>query len=159
MFTENQSRQLYVVNSVVAANADPVNAGDIKMKETADNKEFFFNIMGATDDGLQRSDLVDKCNIMDIRATAADDMKQSGKQHQQHVAGNDLQPEGLIQLSEEIQESHKQRQNRNQISAEAEDSHEETVDGQADDSQRILQKDSQRQKENHQHNQRTRSLQ
>ena len=75
MFTENQSRQLYVVNSVVAANADPVNAGDIKMKETADNKEFFFNIMGATDDGLQRSDLVDKCKIMDIRATAADDMK------------------------------------------------------------------------------------
>lgn len=74
MFTENQSRQLYVVNSVVAANADPVNAGDVKLKETADNKEFFFNIMGATDDGLQRSDLVNKCQIMDIRATAADDM-------------------------------------------------------------------------------------
>ena len=74
MFTENQSRQLYVVNSVVAANADPVNAGDVKMKETADKDEFFFNIMGATDDGLQRSDLVNKCNIMDIRATAADDM-------------------------------------------------------------------------------------
>ena len=88
-----------------------------------------------------------------IQGAAADDMKQSGKQHQQHIAGDDLQPEGLIQLSEEIQESHKQRQNRNQISAEAEDSHEETVDGQADDSQRILQKDSQRQKENHQHNQ------
>jgi len=75
MFTENQSRQLYVVNSVVAANAEPVNAGDAKLKETADNKEFFFNIMGATDDGLQRSDLVNKCQIMDIRATAADDMK------------------------------------------------------------------------------------
>ena len=79
MFTENQSRQLYVVNSVVAANADPVNAGDIKMKETADGKEFFFNIMGATDDGLQRSDLVNKCQIMDIRATAADDMKHKMK--------------------------------------------------------------------------------
>ena len=75
MFTENQSRQLYVVNSVVAANAEPVNAGDAKLKETADNKEFFFNIVGATDDGLQRSDLVNKCQIMDIRATAADDMK------------------------------------------------------------------------------------
>ena len=74
MFSENQSRQLYVVNSVVAANADPVNAGDIKVKETADSKEFFFSIMGATDDGLQRSDLVNKCNIMDIRATAAGDM-------------------------------------------------------------------------------------
>jgi hypothetical protein len=79
MFTENQSRQLYVVNSVVAANADPVNAGDVKLKETADNKEFFFNIMGATDDGLQRSDLVNKCQIMDIRATAADDMKHTMK--------------------------------------------------------------------------------
>lgn len=79
MFTENQSRQLYVVNSVVAANADPVNAGDIKLKETADSKEFFFSIMGATDDGLQRSDLVDKCKIMDIRATAADDMKHKMK--------------------------------------------------------------------------------
>ena len=75
MFTENQSRQLYVVNSVVAANAEPVNAGEAKMKETADGKEFFFNIVGATDDGLQRSDLVNKCQIMDIRATAADDMK------------------------------------------------------------------------------------
>ena len=75
MFTENQSRQLYVVNNVVAANAEPVNAGEAKMKETADGKEFFFNIVGATDDGLQRSDLVNKCQIMDIRATAADDMK------------------------------------------------------------------------------------
>lgn len=74
MFTENQSRQLYVVNSVLAANADLVNAGDAKLKETADNKEFFFNVMGATDDGLQRSDLIDKCKIMYIKATAADDM-------------------------------------------------------------------------------------
>lgn len=74
MFTENQSRQLYVVNNVVAANADPANAGDVKMKETADNQEFYFNIMGATDDGLQRSDLINKCQIMDIRATAAADM-------------------------------------------------------------------------------------
>ena len=64
MFTENQSRQLYVVNNVVAANAEPVNAGEAKMKETADNKEFFFNIMGATDDGLQRSDLINKCMII-----------------------------------------------------------------------------------------------
>ena len=74
VFSENQSRQLYVVNNVVAANAEPVNAGDAKLKETADKEEFYFNIMGATDDGLQRSDLVNKCNIMDIRATAAADM-------------------------------------------------------------------------------------
>jgi hypothetical protein len=75
MFTENQSRQLYVVNNVVAANAEPANSGEAKLKETADGKEFFFNVFGATEDGLQRSDLVNKCHIMDIRATAADDMK------------------------------------------------------------------------------------
>lgn len=75
MFTENQSRQLYVVNSVVtASNADVVNAGDAKLKTTADGKEIFFNVMGATDDGLQRTDLIGKCNIIDIRATDAADM-------------------------------------------------------------------------------------
>lgn len=88
MFTENQSRQLYVVNNVVAANAEPVNAGEAKMKETADNKEFFFNIMGATDDGLQRSDLINKCMIMDIRATAADDMKHKMKKVELELDSN-----------------------------------------------------------------------
>ncbi len=88
MFTENQSRQLYVVNNVVAANAEPVNAGEAKMKETADNKEFFFNIMGATDDGLQRSDLINKCMIMDIRATAADDMKHKMKKIELELDSN-----------------------------------------------------------------------
>ena len=77
MFTENQSRQLYVVNSVVTGNTEVTNAspaGAAKLKESADGKEFFFNIKGASADGLQRSDLVNKCQIMDIRATAADDM-------------------------------------------------------------------------------------
>lgn len=79
MFTENQSRQLYVVNNVITTSADPANAGDVKLKETAEQDEFFFSIMGATDDGLQRSDLVNKCRIMDIRATDADDMKHTMK--------------------------------------------------------------------------------
>ena len=73
MFTENQSRQLYVVNSVVAANAEVASAGDVKLKQTPDGKEIFFTVVGATDD-VQRTDLINKCNVMDIRATAAEDM-------------------------------------------------------------------------------------
>lgn len=75
MYTENQSRQLYVVNSVVDSIDNQSVAGAIKFGETADKQEFFFQHKGATEDGLQRSDLVNKCRIMDIRATAADDMK------------------------------------------------------------------------------------
>ena len=77
IFSENQSRQLYVVNSVVTGNTEVTNqsaAGAVKIMETADGKEFFLNVKGASADGLQRTDLVNKCNIMDIRATAADDM-------------------------------------------------------------------------------------
>ncbi len=81
VFTENQSRQLYVVGSVVTGNV--ANAGDTKLRQVAvgDNNgapiygnEFYFQHMGATEDGLQRSDLINKCQIMDIRATAAADM-------------------------------------------------------------------------------------
>lgn len=77
MFTENQVRQFYVVNSVVTGNTDVTNssaAGATKLKESADKREFYFLHKGASDDGLQRSDLVNKCNIVEIRATAAADM-------------------------------------------------------------------------------------
>jgi hypothetical protein len=75
MFTENQVRQFYVVNSVVTGNNDVTNAstaGATKLK--VHNDEFYFLHKGASDDGLQRSDIVKKTNIMDIRATAAADM-------------------------------------------------------------------------------------
>ena len=78
IFSENQSRQLYVVNSVVTGSTEVTNqsaVGATKIKESADGKQFYFTHKGASDDGLQRTDLVDKCNIMDIRATDADDMK------------------------------------------------------------------------------------
>ena len=77
MFTENQVRQFYVVESVVKGTAKITNASDAgatKMGETADGKEFYFVYKGASEDGLQRTDLVAYCNIMDIRATAAEDM-------------------------------------------------------------------------------------
>lgn len=78
MFTENQVRQFYVVNEAVTGTNDVTNAsaaGATKLKESADKKEFYFLHKGATEDGLQRTDLIKKCNIMDIRATAADDLK------------------------------------------------------------------------------------
>jgi len=77
MFTENQSRQLYVVTdnaADAAAIKESPAAGKIALGETSDGKELFFVHQGATDDGLQRSDLVNKCNIMSISATAAADM-------------------------------------------------------------------------------------
>ena len=77
MFTENQVRQFYVVNSVVTEGnvTNQSAAGATKLKASADGKELYFLHKGASEDGLQRSDLIGKCNIMDIRATAADDMK------------------------------------------------------------------------------------
>lgn len=77
MFTENQVRQFYVVNSVVTGDTNVTNesaAGATKLKETADGKEFTFIHKGASEDGVQRTDLINKCNIMDIRATDAADM-------------------------------------------------------------------------------------
>lgn len=75
MYTENQVRQFYVVNSVETGDVTNQSAaGATKLKESADKTEFYFLHKGASEDGLQRSDLVNKCNIMDIRATAAEDM-------------------------------------------------------------------------------------
>ena len=77
-FTENQVRQFYVVNSVVTGSTEVTNnsaVGATKLKEDANSEEFFFVTKGPSDDGVQRSDLINKCKIMDIRATAADDMK------------------------------------------------------------------------------------
>lgn len=97
MFTENQSRQLYVATSTSAdviapvqvdGNATPaVKATDLKAKSAgacqfiinADGNEAYFNYKGASDDGLQRSDLIKKCNVMDVRLTDAADMKHKMK--------------------------------------------------------------------------------
>lgn len=77
VFQENQSRQLYVVGSVVTGDTEVTNAssaGATKVKASADGNDFFFEYKGPSADGLQRSDLIDKCKIMDIRATDAADM-------------------------------------------------------------------------------------
>lgn len=44
------------------------------LKSVNNSNEFFFLHKGASEDGLQRTDLIDKCQIIDIRATAAEDM-------------------------------------------------------------------------------------
>ena len=97
MFTENQSRQLYVATGTSAdviapvqvdGSATPaVKATDLKAKSAgacqfilnADGSEFYLNYKGATDDGLQRSDLIKKCNVIDVRCTDAADMKHAMK--------------------------------------------------------------------------------
>jgi hypothetical protein len=92
MFSENQSRQLYVATSTSAdviapvqvdGSATPaVKATDLKAKSAGacqfivnvDGTEAYLNYKGATDDGLQRSDLIKKCNVIDVRCTDAADM-------------------------------------------------------------------------------------
>ena len=97
MFTENQSRQLYVATATSAdviapvqvdGSATPaVKATDLKAKSAGacqfiinvDGTEAYLNYKGATDDGLQRSDLIKKCNVIDVRCTDAADMKHTMK--------------------------------------------------------------------------------
>ena len=87
MFTENQVRQFYVTNSnAVAPNdaaspgADPTNASSAgAMKLVVKGDESYFLYKGPSDDGLQRSDLIKKCNVMDVRVTDAADLKHKMK--------------------------------------------------------------------------------
>lgn len=96
MFTENQSRQLYVATSTGADVIAPLQvdsshkATDLKAKSAgacqfilnSTGDEFYLNYKGATDDGLQRSDLVKRCNVMDVRLTDAADMKHKMKKYE-----------------------------------------------------------------------------
>lgn len=88
MFTENQSRQLYVATSTAADVIAPVEvdsshaATDLKTKSAGacqfvlgPNKDaFFLQYKGPSSDGLQRSDIIKKCNVMYVNATDATDM-------------------------------------------------------------------------------------
>ena len=87
MFTVNQVRQFYVTNSnAVAPNdaaspgADPTNASSAgAMKLVVKGDEGYFLYKGPSDDGLQRTDLIKKCNVMDVRVTDAADLKHKMK--------------------------------------------------------------------------------
>lgn len=93
MFTENQSRQLYVAtstgNDVIAPQQvdSTHSATDLKAKSagacqfiiSSNGDEAWLNYKGPSDDGLQRSDLIKKCNVMDVRLTDAADMVHNNK--------------------------------------------------------------------------------
>lgn len=79
MFTENQVRQFYVVNSVGNAVNNSSAAGTAKVVVAPGDQEFYMLYKGPAADGLQRSDLVKFCNIMDIRATEASEMEHKMK--------------------------------------------------------------------------------
>lgn len=82
MFTENQVRQFYVTNSnAVAPSGDnPTNASSAgAMKFVAKGDEAYFLYKGPSSDGLQRSDIIKKCNIIDVRFTAAANLKHNAK--------------------------------------------------------------------------------
>lgn len=75
MYSENQSRQLYVVT----ANSDskPTTAGNAQLVINGD--EAYFLYKGPSDDGLQRSDLIKKCNVMSVSLSAATDLAHNNK--------------------------------------------------------------------------------
>ena len=89
MFTENQVRQFYVAEAVVAATADTAvtNAsaqGTTKFVVKGD--EAYFLYKGPSDDGLQRSDLIKKCNVTDVRLTDAADLVHPLKKYEVTLA-------------------------------------------------------------------------
>ena len=82
MFTENQVRQFYVTNSnaVAPSGSNPTSASSAgAMKFVVQGDEAYFLYKGPSDDGLQRTDIIKKCNIIDIRCTAAADLKHKKK--------------------------------------------------------------------------------
>ena len=90
MFTENQVRQFYVANSAIASSeSTAVTANDDpgKMKLVIKGDEAYFMYSGAIVGDLQRSDLIKKCNVMDVRLTAAADLVHKNKKAVVTLAG------------------------------------------------------------------------
>ena len=93
MFTENQVRQFYVATSTAADIIAPVqvssstSATDLKAKSAGaaqfiinpKGDELYLMYKGPAADGLQRSDLIKKCNVTDVRLTDAADLKHKMK--------------------------------------------------------------------------------
>ena len=92
-FTENQVRQFYVAtatgNDVIAPlQVDSTHAAtDLKAKSAGacqfiinpDGDTAHLNYKGPSDDGVQRSDILKKCNIISVNLTDAADMKHKMK--------------------------------------------------------------------------------
>jgi hypothetical protein len=81
MFTQNQTRQLYVVKNVVDNEANLVNPGDIMFHGTFGQPDFYFNYV-STDGKIQRSDMIDggmDYSVSPAIFTAADTQKRTSK--------------------------------------------------------------------------------
>lgn len=98
MFTENQVRQFYVLGEGKAedftthADAAAAIAGGSTSTIVVDNSsdtgtmqfvagddEAYFLYKGPSDDGVQRTDLIKKCNVVDVRVTDARDLVHENK--------------------------------------------------------------------------------
>ena len=92
MFTENQSRQLYVATATGSDIIAPVevdnthSATDLSAKSNGacqivigPNKDEFYLEYKGPKDGVQRSDIVKKCNILSITGTATKDLMHAKK--------------------------------------------------------------------------------
>lgn len=93
MFTENQSRQLYVVKGTADTDViapvevdDSHAATDLSSKVDGasqlvlgPNKDEFYLSYKGPKDGVQRSDIIKLCNVMDVRFTAAKDLMHAKK--------------------------------------------------------------------------------
>lgn len=89
MFSENQVRQFYVATATGSDVIAPVQvdsthkATDLSAKSAGacqfvinpTGDETYMLYKGPSDDGLQRSDLIKKCNVIDVRLTDAADQK------------------------------------------------------------------------------------
>ena len=96
MFTENQVRQFYVAtgtgSDVIAptkivtgtsgtypTDLSAKSAGACQFVITPTGDELYLNYKGPSSDGVQRSDIIKKCNVIDVRCTAAADLKHVAK--------------------------------------------------------------------------------
>lgn len=96
MFTENQVRQFYVATSTAADVIAPVQvdsshaATDLKAKSAGacqfvinnTGDEAYLMYKGPSADGLQRSDLIKRCNVVDVRLTDAADLVHKMKKYE-----------------------------------------------------------------------------
>lgn len=94
MYSENQSRQLYVLSDTqddvkqpvvtdsshsASVTAATTAAGSIQFVKQGSSDEAYFLYKGPSDDGLQRSDLLKKCNVVSVTLSDASDLVHKNK--------------------------------------------------------------------------------
>ena len=92
-FTENQVRQFYVATATGSDVITPVkvdsshaatdlsakSAGACQFVTNPAGDEMYLMYKGPSTDGVQRSDLIKKCNVISVKGTAAADLKHKMK--------------------------------------------------------------------------------